>query len=81
MTQTTKNPVVNHSKIVSAQITLPQRFGDMARVTAKMSDGSEMMVFEYFSDELHFTAEEFEGLTIDQACELKFRKDVAYLRS
>ena len=69
------------AKITIATVSMPESFGDMAKVRAVMDDGSEMPVFEYFSDELHFAPAEFIGLTLEQAHALKTRKDVAYLRS
>jgi hypothetical protein len=70
----------NDPVIIMATITPPAGWGDMAKVTAKLSDGTEAEVFRYFDDELSFSAQQFTGLTITQACELKFKADVAYLR-
>jgi hypothetical protein len=67
--------------VVGATITPPQRWGDKAKVTAKMSDGTDGLLFEYFSDEISFTPEELVGLTVKQVCDLVNRKDLAYLQS
>jgi len=70
-------------KIVSARITdMPKSFRDpLPEVHAKLEDGSEVKLFEYYPDEISFRATEFVGLTIEQASQLKFKKDVAFLRS
>ena len=67
--------------IVTAQVIQPQRFGDKAKVIVEFSDQSEELLFTFFSDELSFTADEFIGLTKDQAFDLFAKKDTAYLRS
>lgn len=41
----------------------------------------ETFLFDYYPDEISFTAEEFVGLTEDEAHTLKFSKDKAYLQS
>lgn len=70
-------------KIVAARITeMPKRFGDpMPRVYATFEDGVEQELFSYYPDELSFRADEFVGLTRDQARALRHKKDVAYLRA
>ena len=68
-------------KIISARITPPAGFGDMAKVYVTLENGEEMKAFDYFDDELHFTTQEFVGKTVAQACDLRFKKDVAYMRS
>jgi hypothetical protein len=50
-------------------------------VTADMSDGTHQRVFYFYDDELSFRSSELLGLTLDEACELKRKKDVAYLQS
>lgn len=79
--QAVANMLSPEPTIVEAKIALPQGFGDMAKVTAKLSDGTDVEVFKYFSDELHFSAEEFKGMTLEQAHELRHRRDVAFLQS
>jgi hypothetical protein len=70
-------------KIKSAKITeMPKKmFDPMPKVIATLENGEEKELFEYYPDELHFTPEEFVGLTVEQAHELRHKKDVAYLRS
>jgi len=68
-------------KIISAQITAqPQSLFDaMPKVIATMEDGKTQEVFEYYPDEISFTADEFIGLTLDEARHLKYIKDKLYL--
>ena len=70
-------------KITKARITpLPKCWTDpLPEVHATFEDGSERKLFDYFPDELSFTANEFEGLTEEEANRLKFDRDVAWLRS
>lgn len=56
------------------------RFGDREAV-AIMDDGSEKIVFHWFSDELQFTTAELIGLTAKEAGDLKQKRDIAYLQS
>lgn len=71
------------ARITAARITaMPKRFGDpMPEVHVTLEDGKEQLLFWYYPDELHFSTGEFIGLTIDEAHALKYKKDVAYLRS
>ena len=68
--------------ITAARITeLPKTWSDpMPRVYVTL-DGEEVFLFEYYSDEISFTPDEFLGLNAEQACSLKGAKDRAYLRS
>jgi hypothetical protein len=67
--------------IAVATVHLPETMFDMAYVSAVMSDGTIVRkVFDYFPDEIAFTAAEFDGLTITEALDLKARKDTAYIR-
>lgn len=70
-------------KITAARITpLPRSFSDpMPEVHVTTEDGTEQKLFEYYPDEISFNVEEFVGLTIAEAKDLKRKKDVAYLRS
>ncbi len=70
-------------KVVKARITeMPKSFFDpMPEVFATMEDGSEVRVFDFYPDELSFSPEEFIGLTVQEARNLKGKKDRAYLRS
>ncbi len=70
-------------KITKARITAqPKSFSDpMPQVYVTTEDGAEQLLFEYYPDEISFTEKEFEGLTIDEAKNLKFIKDKKYLQS
>jgi hypothetical protein len=70
-------------KIIDCYITAqPKDFFDpMPKVVATLEDGSIKELFEYYPDEISFTAGEFIGLTEDEARHLKFKKDKAYLQS
>lgn len=68
--------------IFNVRIVLPEKFGDMAKVIADVNDGrTDVTIFEFFNDELHFAADELNGLTIEQARELKRKRDAEYLQS
>ena len=70
-------------KIKSARITaMPSGFCDpMPQVHVTMEDGKEQFLFEYYPDEISFRPKEFEGLTIDEARHLKFKKDKNFLQN
>ena len=70
-------------KIVDAKVVGAKSFGDTAKVMVKVVEGAEDYVelFDFFDDEIHFSASEFIGLTREQAFELKRRKDQQYLQS
>jgi hypothetical protein len=65
-------------KIVSAEITegpgpLPGGVFDQApRVIATLDDGGRIEVFSFYAHERAFTADDFVGLTVDEARRLKF---------
>jgi hypothetical protein len=75
-----RNPTM---RIKSARITdMPKKmFDPMPKVIAVLENDEEKELFEYYPDELSFTPDEFVGLTVDEAYELRHKKDVAYLRS
>ncbi len=50
-------------------------------VIVTLEDDSEMTLFSYYTDELRFTAAEFEGLTVQQGLDLFPRNDIEYLQS
>lgn len=56
------------------------RYGNM-EVVATMDNGETEFVFPWFDDELTFTPEEFVGLTVEEARDLKEKKDIAFLKS
>jgi hypothetical protein len=70
-------------KIVAARIEPAVRFGDMAVVYIQThgNEGEEEKLFSYFEDEISFRGTELVDLTVDQAYELRHKKDVAYLQS
>jgi hypothetical protein len=70
-------------KIVSARITaMPKGYFDpMPQVWVTYEDNKEQMLFEFYPDEISFSANEFIGLTRSEAIHLKFKKDKAYLQS
>jgi hypothetical protein len=69
-------------KITAARITaLPKSFGDPMPVVYVTVGGEEQRLFDYYPDEISFTAGEFVGLTVEEAVGLKFKKDKRYLQS
>jgi hypothetical protein len=69
-------------KITAARITaLPKSFMDPLPVVYVTAGGEEQRLFDYFPDEISFRAEEFVGLTLDEARGLKFTKDKRFLQS
>jgi len=69
------------NRITSARITrMPQSFTDpMPQVFVTTDDGDEQLLFEYYPDEISFSASDFVGLTLDEARQLKFKRDRDYL--
>lgn len=70
-------------KIIKATISaMPKTIFDAPpEVHATTEDGVEHKLFSYYPDEISFTAEEFIGLTLEQAHRLRHNKDVAFLQS
>lgn len=70
-------------KIIEARITeMPKSLWDpMPEVWVTYSNGREEKLFSYYPDEIAFSADEFIGLTRDQAFALYTKRDVEYLRS
>lgn len=70
-------------KIISARITAqPKSFFDpMPEVHITLENGKEQFLFEYYPDEISFSPNEFIGLTIEEAQELRRNKDKQYLQS
>lgn len=70
-------------KIKSAVITAMPKdlFDPMPKVIATFDDGTTKDLFEFYPDEISFTASEFIGLTEAEAHALKHSKDVAFIRS
>jgi hypothetical protein len=78
-----KLDAVMHNVIVDADCgRMPRSFFDpMPEVTATLDNGETHVLFSYYPDELHFTSDELIGLTVEQALQLRHKKDVTYLRS
>lgn len=76
------DPAMRTNLIVSARITpLPQRLGDpLPEVWVTREDGSEVMAFDYYPDELTFSGDEFVGLTLEECRLFKFGRDRAFLQ-
>lgn len=67
--------------ITAARITMqPTSFTDPMPQVFVTINGVEKYLFEYYPDEISFTAEEFIGLTTEEARHLKFEKDKLYLQ-
>ena len=68
--------------IQSARITdLPKKLRDPNPIVFVTTVDGESRLFEYYSDELSFSPDDFVGLTIEQAHDLKQKRDIAYLQS
>lgn len=61
----------------------PKSFADpMPEVRVQFEEGgSYEPLFTFYPDEISFSAEEFIGLTVDEARALRTKKDIAYLQS
>jgi len=70
-------------KITKARITeMPEKITDpIPKVIVTVESGEEMELFTFFPDEVSFSENEFVGLTVKQAYELKYNKDLQYLSS
>ena len=71
-------------KIEEARITkMPKKlFDEMPVVQVRLEGDKEFQaLFSYYPDELVFWPEEFIGLTLHEGRQLKFQKDLKYLRS
>jgi len=53
----------------------------MPKVSVVYEDDSTEELFEYYPDEISFSASEFVGLTRAEAVNLKFKKDKNFLQS
>lgn len=70
------------NKITSARITaMPKSFSDPMPQVMVTIDNQEHLAFEYYPDELQFSPDEFIGLTLQEARDLKVKKDIQYLQS
>ena len=51
------------------------------QTTDKNDTDEKETIFSYYPDELSFSEAELIGLTIDEASQLRTKKDIAYLKS
>ena len=79
---TRRNKMSDEKKIVECNITSSPSMFDLPKVMVKL-EGSDIFeeLFDYYPDEISFTEDEFIGRTADEARNLKFKKDKAYLQS
>jgi len=74
-------------KITAAQINPPihqallSPFSPLPTVIVTYEDDTTENLFNFYPDEITFTADEFIGLTREEATQLRHDRDVAYLRS
>jgi len=67
--------------ITSARITsYPRSFMDPLPSVYVTVNEKEQFLFSFFPDEVRFSENEFIGLTICEATNLKYKKDKRYLR-
>ena len=74
---------VMRNQIVSARITdVPKKIGaPLPEVWVTFQDGTDKMLFTFYPDEISFEAQDFIGLTEDEATLFKFGRDRAYLQN
>lgn len=78
MTQT-KDCIIHSARITAMPKAL---FDAMPQIWVwVIGDANETFLFEYYPDEISFSANEFIGLTMQQARSLKFTKDKNFLQS
>lgn len=53
----------------------------LSMVKIQLNTGEQMILFDFYPDELSFSESDFIGLTIDLARRLKFEKEIYNLRS
>ncbi len=68
-------------KITSARIEWDRSDRWSIPVVFVTINDEEERLFDYYPDEISFHSGEFIGLTLEEARDLKHKKDVAYLRS
>lgn len=56
-------------------------FDPEPKVTVTYEDNSTEALFSFYPDEIRFSADEFTGLTRDEALALRQKKDKQYLQS
>ena len=74
--------VITQARITAMPRPMPQgMFDPMPKVMVTIGNEPEQELFSYYPDEISFTANEFVGLTVTEASDLKYKKDLAYLKS
>jgi hypothetical protein len=69
-------------KIAKARIEQSSGMFNLPKVHVTLEgETEEKFLFEYLPKEISFTADEFVGITEEQAHGLRFSKDVAYIKS
>ena len=70
-------------KVISSRITEQPKsiFDPIPKVFVTLENGEEQFLFDYYTDEISFTPDEFVGLTIEECRHLKFVKDLRFLTS
>ncbi|HPJ12951.1 MAG TPA: hypothetical protein PLV00_06160 [Caldisericia bacterium] len=82
ISMTTSNPIITKCEIGPFPKPMPEgMFDQMPSVRVTLSDGNTLSLFEYYPDEISFVESEFIGLTIEEAENLLFKKDVKFLQS
>lgn len=77
-----QSPIIVECKIGSFPRKMPKgMFDPMPKVNVKLSNGEEKELFEFYPDEIDFIESEFIGLTIEEAKNMKYHKDIEFLRS
>lgn len=78
-----KSSIMPEPIIVACTISkLPKTFFDpMPDVIVTFDNGEKETLFSYYPDEISFSEKEFIGLTAAQGHQLKFKKDLKYLKS
>jgi len=69
-------------KIKIAKITSSNhRYGNVEFRAIMEDETEDVFVFAWFDDELRFQPQEIVGLTVEEAQDLKQKRDIAYLQS
>ena len=69
-------------KIISIRITAHESvFDPPPEIFVTLDNNEEQKLFSFYPDEISFSEQELVGLTIEQAMQLRHKKDVAYLQS
>ncbi len=78
----TNEPIIVKCTIGDYPRPMPQgMFDSMPKVRVRFNNGEEIILFEFYPDEISFSESEFIGLTEGSARRLKFEKDKRYIQS